>query len=356
MSKPIRRNTIARILLLTFFIVQSVPVLFEAWTTSPRDRLAWLAMLIWLLPVAAAWKRRTQQVRKIENLHLNAVAVILAAFGMTIEINAFYHAGLAVILIANIPWNRRAIFWLMTAISWMPILGVLFVAPTALHLFAVRIAIATLGAAIVFIPKSLSMPRPSADTTQQIQSLRLLATAIVFIAVLVFTMQSRESSRLANLPVIGDHFQSQTMPISETEKQALGNAIAIRRLYHSSGTPIIVTVVDGTLNRHAIHDLLYCIKGAGWTVTSDKQQVIPGGQARVICSRKELRQSTLIYWFSDGTTRHNSFARYLWQVSLQRLTAGQISNEPYLVILQPCNASNTNWDGCFLLKSPWFRI
>ena len=74
------------------------------------------------------------------------------------------------------------------------------------------------------------------------------------------------SQRLRVLPKAGLGFASRDLPLNETEVQVYRQAEAVKRFYQARGQRFILTVVDGSRNRHAVHDPLYRFRGDGWQV------------------------------------------------------------------------------------------
>ena len=181
-----------------------------------------------------------------------------------------------------------------------------------------------------------------------------VASAIASIGYVVCWFSSESVSRLSDLPIAGEEFRSAPMPLNPQETQAIGDAIAIRRWYQFKSTQAIVTVVDGTLNRHAIHDLLYCVRGAGWEICSDQPLDLPCGAGRMITSRKGDEEAVLVYWFSDRKVRHGSFLKYRLQTALRRITAGKSGLEPYLIVIQSCGQQPADWRELLAPDSPFF--
>jgi hypothetical protein len=149
--------------------------------------------------------------------------------------------------------------------------------------------------------------------------------------------------RVAALPKSGIGYTSQDLPLSPETRQVVGQARVLRRAYQLDGQQVTVWVVDGSRNRHAVHDPLYCVRGGGWQILSQRVFPIAGGEARLIRALRDGHETESLVWFSDGRTRHASAPRYWWQTTFRRLTLGGSGPEPVLVIVQPLDARAVNW-------------
>ena len=94
--------------------------LLDAWLHSPHDRFGWLAMLIWVTPLAA--RLRLQAGMPANALFLGA-AIIFGAFGELTEFHVLGHFALALALAAWLPKSYRLAVWFIAAPAWMPVLG-----------------------------------------------------------------------------------------------------------------------------------------------------------------------------------------------------------------------------------------
>lgn len=155
------------------------------------------------------------------------------------------------------------------------------------------------------------------------------------------------SARLAALPLRGLGFIGQELPLKEVELKVFGKAEVVNRVYMAGGQKFVLTIIDGTNDRHAVHDPLYCFKGAGWTVSSRAAHLVTGGEAARLRLVQERREVEALIWFSDGRERHASALRYWWQTTLRRVTLGRSGEEPVLIVLQPAEGSSLDWERVF---------
>ncbi len=151
------------------------------------------------------------------------------------------------------------------------------------------------------------------------------------------------SDRLGGISARGIGYESQPVDLRPEEAQILSKANVIRRIYRFQGQEFLLTVIDGTRDRHAVHDPLYCIRGEGWRVISQNAFALAGGEAKLIRISRDGHEAEALVWFSDGKRRYASPVRYWWSTTLRRLTFGRSSAEPVLVRLQTTHDNVVNW-------------
>jgi hypothetical protein len=151
--------------------------------------------------------------------------------------------------------------------------------------------------------------------------------------------------RLAGLPTSGPDFHSKEVALSQADRDFLGAAEATQRLIQlkHSGT-LVMTVVDGSHNRHAVHDPTYCLAGAGWEVREKRTVALPAGEATWIAMIKEDEEMEALWFFDDGKEQFTSPASYLIRTSLRRATLGRSGQEPLLVMLKALPGEPVDWD------------
>jgi hypothetical protein len=150
-------------------------------------------------------------------------------------------------------------------------------------------------------------------------------------------------ARLENFPTRSFGFASREIPLSEGEKSIFGKADVLKRVYQVGGQRVVTQIVDGTNDRHAVHDPMHCFRGAGWELTRGVDLPVGGGAARQITLQRGNQTAEAMYWFSNGQSRHASAMRCWWQTSLRRMTFGHSGDEPLLIILQPLSGENLDW-------------
>ncbi|TXI37711.1 MAG: exosortase-associated EpsI family protein [Nitrosomonas sp.] len=150
--------------------------------------------------------------------------------------------------------------------------------------------------------------------------------------------------RINALPLYGSGFIGRDVPLSGWEVDFFKNVNVLKRVYRVGKQNLFITALDGTRNRHVVHDPLYCFRGGGWEVIS--QQSLPiadGGTIAFVKLKKDKIEQDALYWFSDGKTHYDSPLRYWWQATLRRLTLGASGAEPVLVVVQPLDDVPLNW-------------
>jgi hypothetical protein len=170
-----------------------------------------------------------------------------------------------------------------------------------------------------------------------------LAVAMVFGAAIEWGKTVDASQRLEALPLDGSMFSSSPMPISPQEIAFYDKARIVKRVYQCKKGSFILIAVDGSANRHAVHDPLYCLKGAGWEITNRQTITIDGGVADLLHLSRNGQDREALFWFSDGSSRHASVLRYWLQTSLRRLTFGTSGKEPVMIILQSIGHDRPDW-------------
>ena len=100
--------------------------LIAAWQYSPFDRWSWIALLLWLLPVAFVWRLRPDRFRLGRVNHaLLVLALLISLVGTMASMNAVKYAGLAVAVVSLVRWSAAHFCWLPGAVAWMPGFGYL---------------------------------------------------------------------------------------------------------------------------------------------------------------------------------------------------------------------------------------
>jgi hypothetical protein len=152
------------------------------------------------------------------------------------------------------------------------------------------------------------------------------------------------SARLQAVPKSGGDFASTDIALIPSELKVLGRVNLIHRQYQMDGRSFYTTVIDGTKDRHAVHDPRYCFQGGGWHVLSERNLSLPGGQANWVRAMNGDREVQALFWFSDGRSRYTSMLRYWGQTTLRRMTLGRSGPEPVLVVLQCFGGEQPDWN------------
>ncbi len=157
----------------------------------------------------------------------------------------------------------------------------------------------------------------------------LLALAVEFIP----REDARE--RLLAIPDQGPGFTSRMTPLNEQEVELLGDASAVKRVVLPEGEPpFLFSAIDGSRNRHAVHDPRYCFVGAGWEITKAVPIETPRGEIMALELSRDGERRQALYWFSDGDAWFVAPTEYWMKATLRRLSFGLSGEEPVLFIVQ----------------------
>lgn len=142
------------------------------------------------------------------------------------------------------------------------------------------------------------------------------------------------SVRLASISKEGTDYKSRDIGFSEFEQDILGEAEGIKLLYLWRGQRYALSVIDGSRNRHAIHDPRYCFRGAGWEIVDESEVPFLGGEAiRMTLEDDEVRCEAL-FFYSTGDLIFSNPTEYWLRATLRRWTIGRSSPEPVLIMVQ----------------------
>ena len=151
------------------------------------------------------------------------------------------------------------------------------------------------------------------------------------------------AARLNVMPRTGSEFASEDIALTPTELQVLGRVNVVHRRYQLGDAQFYATVIDGTKDRHAVHDPRYCFQGAGWKVLSERKLPLNGGEGHLVHAVNGQYEVQALFWFSDGAGRYTSLLRYWWQTTLRRMSLGRSGAEPVLVVLQSFGHQQPEW-------------
>lgn len=159
-----------------------------------------------------------------------------------------------------------------------------------------------------------------------------------------FPLQDAEN-RLEQLPPVVERVTSVDLPETPQEQEFFANVNMIKRVYQIGDKRIFIYVLDGTHNRHAVHDPTYCFRGGGWEIVGMKSIPLPkGGTGMLYQLVKDKQTNEALLWFSDGKQKFSSPLRYWITTALRRLTLGYSGPEPILIVLQPIDGKPVDWE------------
>ncbi len=317
------------------------------WQYSPYDLAGAATFLAW-----ATILYRQRPANSCPSVAWLLASIALALLSQATSLHILAHTALALAGSAWLGTPTRSTLALATALAWMPLLGWLAESTSPPIVLALRFTLLLLffillspsPSLIVFpshsLPLSSSPPLP----------VRVPLPALGLIAALGLTLLCGDaqladaSERLRALPRSGPSFTCQDIPLAPQELEVFGAASATKQLCTFDGQTAVLLVIDGTRNRHAVHDPRYCFRSAGWDITEDTTQPLPqGGSASHLTLARGQQTAQALYYWTDIQAHHASPLRYWWQTALRRLTAGRSGSEPLLVLLQPTKGSTLTW-------------
>lgn len=161
---------------------------------------------------------------------------------------------------------------------------------------------------------------------------------------------------MEKLPLVGPGFYGKDIPLTEFEKTQLNQVGLIKRLYRTAGNNFFITILDGTYNRHAVHDPRFCFRGDGWDVVSEKPFKTLYGEANLFTIKKQSIEREALVWYTQGDLHFSSPMEYWFKSALRRLTLGYSGPEPLLVIVQPSDTPKPDWDKLIENFKPLFSF
>jgi len=155
---------------------------------------------------------------------------------------------------------------------------------------------------------------------------------------------SEGTNRLANIPLDGPDFHSVSMELSPADTKFLAGASAVQRIVRPrQGPPFMLTVIDGSGNRHAVHDPTYCLAGGGWNIMNKQKMTMASGEATWLSMEKDGVKMEALWFFDDGSEQFTSPLTYWSRASLRRATRGLSGPEPLLVMLRIPPGESADW-------------
>lgn len=162
--------------------------------------------------------------------------------------------------------------------------------------------------------------------------------------------------RMNALPLSGKGYIGKNVPLTPFELSFFKGVNVIKRIYNVNGQNFFITALDGTHNRHIVHDPYYCFKGTGWTILSERSLHIPNGKATILEIAKDDIKKEALFWFSDGSSPYSSPVKYWLQATLRRVTLGFSGPEPILIIVQPLDDTPVDWEKFHQEFQPLFKL
>lgn len=194
------------------------------------------------------------------------------------------------------------------------------------------------------------------DKTSQKILWIFLGAAIILASIWEFYPLPSAQARLNSLPLAGKTFSGKEIELTPFEQKFFKGISIIKRLYHVDNKYFFVTVLDGTNNRHVVHDPYYCFRGSGWNIDSEKNIKLADGMATIVHISKDNEKREALFWFSNGASQYASPLKYWWQTTLRRLTLGFSGPEPVLIMIQPITQVYVDWNAVAQDFKPLFEI
>ena len=141
--------------------------------------------------------------------------------------------------------------------------------------------------------------------------------------------------RMESLPLEGSTYRGKDIPLDEFEKNYFENVNVTKRTYLIDGQEFFIAILDGTANRHAVHDPYYCFVGSGWEIEDEKKISLNHGIGNLLTIQKDGEKREALFWFTNGKSQFASPIRYWLEATLRRFTLGFSGEEPILVVVQP---------------------
>ncbi len=174
----------------------------------------------------------------------------------------------------------------------------------------------------------------------------IILTAAIIVGILwQFIRLPDADLRIRSLPLHGNQYSGYDVPLSPSEEDFFKDVNVVKRIYQIGGQSVFLYILDGSHNRHAVHDPTYCFRGSGYEVVSQKPFMLSGGQASLFDLVKGNEKKEALIWFSNGANHFASPFKYWWETTLRRLTLGYSGQEPVLIVIQPLKETDTiNWE------------
>lgn len=95
-----------------------------AWQHNRYDRYGWIVLLIWCLPLILLMfvPSRRKASEKSQSVY-TAAGLLFSFIGAIGSLNFFEYVGLALIMANWMPFSWLQILWVLSSLSWMPVLG-----------------------------------------------------------------------------------------------------------------------------------------------------------------------------------------------------------------------------------------
>lgn len=150
--------------------------------------------------------------------------------------------------------------------------------------------------------------------------------------------------RMEELPLLGPGYVGNNVPLNDFEEKIFKGVNVLKRIYRINNENYLITVLDGTHNRHVVHDPYYCFTGSGWEIEKQREIGLANGSGQELVLSRGSKQRAALFWFSDGKAPFSSPMEYWGKSTLRRLSLGKTGQEPLLIMIQPLDSiAQVNW-------------
>jgi hypothetical protein len=181
-------------------------------------------------------------------------------------------------------------------------------------------------------------------TKRKIVTTAIIVGCLIMVAWPQFPLKDA-SDRLERIGKAHGGYTAHELPIRDSDITTLGSAQAVSYFIETGKkSGYFLTAIDGTKNRHAVHDPSYCMSGAGWKVDEQKELSLPRGSGILLTVHREKEQTQVLCFYDDGEQQFSSPFDYWAKTSLRRLSLGMSGEEPIFVMCKPAPNQGVDWN------------
>lgn len=326
----------------------AMPTLSKAWGDDLFARGGAVAFGVWLAAPGILFFKR-YRLAVSPSLGWLGVSLVLSAAGAMSELRVLQHLALACAVPGLLGTWWVPLAALAAAPAWLPATGWFLshwisggLAGWERPTFGFAMALFLLALGHFFHP--VFSQRRAGPMKQRAFGCLVVVAVILMFGWPMIPVPSAET-RVAALPTSGPDFQSRSLELTADDRAFLGKAQAHQSLISlRGGGRLVLNVIDGTRNRHSVHDPSYCFSSAGWSVRSKTPVKVSSGDAILVTLTKDSEQAEALWFFDDGKHQFISPIEYWFATSCRRATLGRSGNEPVLVSLRSYPGEPVDWD------------
>ena len=288
---------------------------------------------LWIAAIVASVPSR--RCPRLPPLALAACGALLAA-GSIAELRILQHAA-AIVCLVSVCRLPAAMLLFLGSLVWLPATAAVFGAwASGLRVFAAACCVAAVA---VRHQRVALRDRPAWKPL----AIGVVVVGGVLTASAFWLGTPQSTSHLQNLPQQGLLYTSAPLPLSSGESHHLRSVDVVKRRYRVPSATFDLLAIDGSANRHAVHDPTFCHRGDGWEIVSRQSLPLPRGEALWVRYRRGDESTQCVYWFTNAATQTPNTWWFWAAASWRRLTAGRSGCEPVLVVLQPAADVAPDW-------------